>query len=97
MLLSYFEVSSSSKHDINSRDYANSATHFDPSWMQSKRASSGASKPVALGTIALGTDKGSVSVWDLKRGALAHSLGEVCVFPRDTKNRLYEFVVFSCA
>lgn len=27
--------------------------------------------------IALGTDKGSVSVWDLKRGALAYSLGEV--------------------
>lgn len=29
--------------------------------------------------IALGTDKGSVSVWDLKRGALAFSLGEVRV------------------
>ncbi|CAN0560041.1 unnamed protein product, partial [Laminaria digitata] len=27
--------------------------------------------------IALGTDKGSISLWDLKRGALAHSLGEV--------------------
>lgn len=44
---------------------------------QSKRGSSGASKPTSLGMIALGTDKGSVSVWDLKRGALAHSLGEV--------------------
>ncbi len=44
---------------------------------QSKRGSSGASKPTSLGMIALGTDKGSVSVWDLKRGALAYSLGEV--------------------
>eukprot|EP00752_Nemacystus_decipiens_P008411 g7521.t1 len=43
---------------------------------KSKRGSSGASKPKSLGMIALGTDKGSVSVWDLKRGALAHSLGE---------------------
>ena len=46
---------------------------------QSKRGSSGASKPTSLGMIALGTDKGSVSVWDLKRGALAHSLGEVSI------------------
>lgn len=30
-----------------------------------------------MGLIALGTDKGTISVWDLKRGALAHSLGEV--------------------
>ncbi|CAM9922811.1 unnamed protein product, partial [Hapterophycus canaliculatus] len=43
---------------------------------KSKRSSSGASKPSSLGMIALGTDKGSVSVWDLKRGALAFSLGE---------------------
>eukprot|EP00904_Undaria_pinnatifida_P002401 jgi/Undpi1/12161/HiC_scaffold_5.g01837.m1 len=43
---------------------------------QAKRGSSGASKSTALGMIALGTDKGSISVWDLKRGALAHSLGE---------------------
>ena len=47
--------------------------------LQAKRGSSGASKSTALGMIALGTDKGSISVWDLKRGALAHSLGEVCV------------------
>lgn len=45
---------------------------------QAKRNSSGASKSMALGMIALGTDKGSISLWDLKRGALAHSLGEVC-------------------
>ncbi|CAM9960738.1 unnamed protein product [Sphacelaria rigidula] len=47
-----------------------------PASKQSKRSSSGASKPLSLGLIALGTDKGTISVWDLKRGALAHSLGE---------------------
>lgn len=38
--------------------------------------------------IALGTDKGSVSVWDLKRGALAHSLGEVCMYARRAQARI---------
>ncbi|CAM9955197.1 unnamed protein product, partial [Ectocarpus fasciculatus] len=55
-----------------------------PSSKKSKRGSSGASKPSSLGMIALGTDKGSVSVWDLKRGALAYSLGEGEGFPQVT-------------
>lgn len=33
-----------------------------------------------MGLIALGTDKGSISLWDLKRGTVVHSLGEVSVF-----------------
>ncbi|CAN0043581.1 unnamed protein product, partial [Ectocarpus sp. 13 AM-2016] len=55
-----------------------------PSSKKSKRGSSGASKSSSLGMIALGTDKGSVSVWDLKRGALAYSLGEGEGFPSIT-------------
>jgi hypothetical protein len=30
-----------------------------------------------LGLIALGTDKGTISVWDLTRGVLATKIGEV--------------------
>lgn len=35
------------------------------------------SKKGGLGLVALGTDKGSVSIWDLTRGVVAVKLGEV--------------------
>ncbi|CAM9496316.1 unnamed protein product, partial [Choristocarpus tenellus] len=41
-----------------------------------KRDSTGQAKVPDLGLIALGTDKGSVTVWNLRRGAVAHDLGE---------------------
>lgn len=42
-----------------------------------------------MGLIALGTDKGTISVWDLKRGALAHALGEVSVRKNAMLKRLF--------
>ncbi|CAN0106013.1 unnamed protein product [Ascophyllum nodosum] len=47
-----------------------------PNSKVSPQSSTGAPKPSTLGWIALGTDKGTITVWALKRGTVTHSLGE---------------------
>ncbi|CAM9286134.1 unnamed protein product [Phaeothamnion confervicola] len=49
-----------------------------------KRSSSGQPKALPLGLIALGTEQGTVTIWDLQRGVVSKSLGEGMSLPKMT-------------